>query len=503
MNAVERLLGSDALVRHAERVALVCDGESIRYGELAMRVSRVAAALRALGVHPGDRVLILLRDTPDFAATWLGIVWCGAVAIGLNIRLSEEEHRFIAADSAARLLVTEPSLRRDLGMRAIEVGELLDSPRSVDAHPAGVEAPAFWLYSSGTTGRPKGMIHTHRSILAAGQAQREVLRLTEADRVMGSSRLFFAYALENVLLGPLSIGASAILHPDWPEPESFAALAARERPSAFFSVPSFYRRLMALPAERLEPFRQLRHCVAAGERMPASILEQWRERTGKEILSIYGMSETFCVCMMTPPGSATAARAGKPLAGVEVRLLTADGAPVSGTEPGIAWVRHPALCAGYVNRPAEQREQFRDGWYCTKDMFTRDAEGHFLHQGRSDELLKVAGQWVQPGEVEEAALGDPAIAEVACVPCADEDGFERLALFVAPRAAPDQAVDAALRACESRLPRHKRPKWVRPVAELPRTATGKVQRFKLRALLEGELGAGRPGAAQSNTAKEG
>ena len=487
MNAAERLLGPDALARHARRPALICGRETISYAEFALRVARAAAALRALGVEPGDRVLFLLRDSPDFAASWLGAVWCGAVAVGVNIKLAEDEYRHVATDSRARLLVTEASLNRDIGVPSVTAVELRQSSATLAPHAATLEDPAFWLYSSGTTGSPKGIIHTHRAVLAAGQAQREVLRLSAGDRVLGTSRFFFAYALENCLLGPLSIGATAILHPDWPEPGSIAALAARERPTAFFSVPSFYRRLLMLDRDRLAPFRELRHCLAAGERMPAPILEQWHERTGQEILSIYGMSETFCVCMITPPGTASTARSGKPLAGVEVRLLAADGREVSPGEPGVAWIRHPALSTGYANRPEETREQFRDGWFCSKDMFTRDSEGFYAHQGRSDELLKVAGQWVQPSELEEAVLGDPAIAEVACVPCADHDGFERLALFVAPRSEPEEAVAAATRACELRLPRHKRPKWVRPIQELPRTATGKVQRFKLRELLEREL----------------
>jgi len=170
-----------------------------------------------------------------------------------------------------------------------------------------------------------------------------------------------------------------------------------------------------------------------------------------------------------------------------MRLLTSEGREAPAGEPGVAWIRHPALCLGYANRPEENRQYFRDGWFCSRDMFLKDAQGLYSHQGRSDELVKVAGQWVQPGELEEVVLGEPSIAEVACVPCADADGFERLALFVAPRAQAEEAVAAATRACEMNLPRHKRPKWVRPIAELPRTATGKVQRFKLREILEREL----------------
>jgi benzoate-CoA ligase len=201
------------------------------------------------------------------------------------------------------------------------------------------------------------------------------------------------------------------------------------------------------------------------------------------------MSETFCVIMMTPPGSAGALRSGKPLAGVQVRLLADDAREAANGNPGVLWVRHPALSSGYANRPEATREQFRDGWFCTRDVFVRDAQGHYSHQGRSDELLKVAGQWVQPGELEEAVLGLSSVAEAACVAVPDRDGFERLALFVAARGVDAQtALAAAAAACEEKLPRHKRPKWILPVAELPRTATGKIQRFKLRELLAQEHG---------------
>jgi benzoate-CoA ligase len=263
------------------------------------------------------------------------------------------------------------------------------------------------------------------------------------------------------------------------------ARVARERPAAFFSVPTFYRRLLALGAGRLAPFRQVRRFVAAGERLPAPLLEAWRAATGGEILSLYGMSETFCACIVTPPGTAGGLRTGKPLEGVELRLATAEGGEAAPGEPGVLWIRHPALSLGYANLPERTAAQFRDGWFCTQDFFVRDAEGFFAHQGRADELLKIAGQWVQPTELEEAVAGEPLVAEAACVAVPDEDRFERLALFITARGEAAAAVAAAGRACERKLPTHKRPKWIVPVAEIPRTPTGKVQRFKLRELFAG------------------
>ena len=328
-------------------------------------------------------------------------------------------------------------------------------------------------------------MHAHRSVLPAGQGQREIVGIGPGDRVFATSKLFFAYALENGLLGPLALGATAILHPDWADVDQVEEVVARHQPTAIFSVPSFYRRLLALPQARLAPFRAVRHYVSAGERLPVSMFDAWRGATGREILTIYGMSETFCAAFMTPRDATGGLRSGRPLAGVDVRLLAEDGRDAAAGQPGVLWVRHPALSSGYANRPEATREQFRDGWFCTKDVFVRDADGGYSHQGRSDELVKVAGQWVQPGELEEAVQGLDGVAEAACVPVPDADGFERMALFVAARGQdPQAAIAAAAAACEQKLPRHKRPKWILPVDELPRTATGKIQRYKLRELLE-------------------
>lgn len=479
MNAAGSLLGRQALARHGARTALICGEESLTYAELADRVRRAAHAYAKLGIAPGERVLLLLRDTPGYAVAWLGAVWHGVVPIGLNNKLADADLQHVVEDSAARLLVTEPALARSLGLPAIDVAELAGAGAGAEPHDALPDDAAFWLYSSGTTGRPKGIIHTHRAILVSGQAQREAFGMDAKDRVLATSKLFFAYALENGLLGPLSLGAAAILHPGWASVDSICELAARHRPTAFFSVPSFYRQLLA--GADLSPFKSVQHYAAAGERLPSSVIEAWRGVTGGEIASIYGMSETYCVSLVTRRGTSDGTHTGQPLAGVEARL---EGVP---DEPAELWLRHPALALGYANRPEQTREQFRDGWFCTRDMFLQDAAGNFVHQGRSDELIKVAGQWVRPGLVEEVALAEATVADAACVTVPDVDGFERLALFVTAKGEAQAAQAGAGAACEARLARHQRPKWIRVVNELPRTATGKVQRFRLRELLEREF----------------
>jgi acyl-coenzyme A synthetase/AMP-(fatty) acid ligase len=332
-------------------------------------------------------------------------------------------------------------------------------------------------------------VHVHRGFASLALAF-DAIGIGEGARVLSTSKFFFAYGLEHGLLAPLAVGATSIVHPDWPDVEALMELVARHAPDAIFSVPTLYRRLLAEPRSRLRPFAAVRRFVAGGERLSAQLVEHWHQAVGGELLNLYGMSETFCACMMTPPASSNGMRTGLPFPGVEVELRDASGAAASPPgEPGILWVRHPAQASAYANLPEHTRAQFRDGWFCSRDLFVRDPEGYYVHQGRADEALKVAGQWVQPGELEEVAALEAAVAEAACVPVPDADGLQRLALFVTPKADAAAAQRAALEACERLLPRYKRPKWVRAVDELPRTATGKIQRFKLREILERELSA--------------
>jgi acyl-coenzyme A synthetase/AMP-(fatty) acid ligase len=477
--------------RYPGRVALICGEEQVSRDELAARVARSAGALRSLGVQAGDRVLLVMRDTPQFAAAWLGAVHAGAIAVALNSKLSEVDYRHILADSGAKLAVVDEvfagahaALSADIRLNIPAWRERLGKAEALPSFDAAPDAPALCLYSSGTTGRPKGIVHAHRAALSMGEAFR-ALGIGEGDRVFTTSKFFFAYGLEHGLLAPLAMGVTSILSADWPDVEGVIGIVERHRPHAIFSVPTIYRRLLAEPTKRLAPFREVRHFVAGGERLSPQLVAQWRAAVGGELLNLYGMSEAFCPCMMTPPGTSDGVRTGKPFPIAEVRLLDGRGGDPGPGEPGVLWLRHPAQARGYANLPEETHSQFRDGWFCSRDLFVRDADGFYVHQGRSDELVKVAGQWVWPAELEEAALAAATVAEAVCVPVPDGEGLQRLALFVTARGEAD-AAHAAAAACE-RLPRHKRPKWIRAVTELPRTATGKVQRYKLREILEREL----------------
>jgi len=506
VNAAELLLGPEALARHGERIALVCGEEAVTYSRLANDTARAAAAYATLGVKPGEVVLLLMRDTPEFAAAWLGALHAGAVSIALNNKLSEAEYRHILRDSGARLALVEdvfvqarPDLSAELahkqqlvvagdahGTSAPSWRALVARVQPREPFAAAPDWPAFFLYSSGTTGPSKGIVHSHQAVRHVGAALR-LLGTGPGDKVFTTSRFFFAYGLEHGLLGPLSVGATSIACADWPDAHAVLGVVSEHKPKLLFSVPTVYRRLLAEPASRLAAFSALDYCVAAGERLSPQLVQQWKAATGVELLSLYGMSETFCACLVTPPGTSDGARTGAPLPEVESKLLDADEAAVKPGMPGVLWIRHPAQATEYHNLPERTRDQFKDGWFCTRDLFVQDREGHFIHQGRSDELVKIAGQWVLPSELEEAVAAAPQVLEAVCVPVPDRDGLERLAVFLIPRGDHDEAVRAAEQACERALPRHKRPKWLRALEQLPRTATGKVQRFKLRELLVQEL----------------
>ncbi|HEV3010340.1 MAG TPA: AMP-binding protein, partial [Burkholderiales bacterium] len=423
MNLAEHVLRN----RYPGRIALICGDERVSWEELATRVARAAGALRSHGVRPGEQVLFVMRDTPGFAAAWLGAVHAGAIAVALNSKLTEADYRHILADSGAQVAVVDQQFttaREAFGKICIE----LEPGRPAPPFEADPDAPALCLYSSGTTGRPKGILHAHRAALSLGEAFR-MLGVGEGDAVFTTSKFFFAYGLEHALLAPLAMGMTSILSADWPDADAVIGIVERHRPKAMLSVPTIYRRLLAEPEERLAPLREVRHFVAGGERLSPQLVQQWRSAVDGELLNLYGMSEGFCACIMTPPGTSDGLRTGKPFPIAEVRLVDGDGTEPAPGEPGVLWLRHPAQARGYANLPAETRSQFRDGWFCSRDLFLRDAQGFYIHQGRTDELVKVAGQWVWPAELEEAALAASAVAEAACVPVPDGEGLQRLALF--------------------------------------------------------------------------
>jgi benzoate-CoA ligase family protein len=504
-NAVTAFLDDTIGGGAGDRPAIVTSAGATTYRELLALTARAGAALRGLGVEPEQRVALLLPDGVEWVATFLGTLRVGAVAVPLNTRLRPADWAAMLRDSRARVLIADAALLAGLRpaltelprLRAVVAtgGDASGLPALLAAaepeclpEPVSGDDMAFWLYTSGTTGGPKAAIHLHRDLLACRHYGIDVLRASEQDRMVATSKLFFAYALGNALLIPLYLGACAYLDPAWPEPPGVLHVLRTFAPTVFFSVPTFYGRLLRanLPADA---FRSVRACVSAGERLPAELYHAWRERFGVEILDGLGATETIFMVLANRPGASRPGSAGTPVPGSEVRLLDAEGRPVADGEPGVLHVRTPSASPGYWNRLDLSRRAFVGEWFRTGDVMTRDADGFYHHAGRDDELFKVAGQWVAPGEVEAVLLAHPGVAEAGVVGAAAERGLLKPVAFVVARGEgePEALAEALAAHVDERLPSHQRPRRIRVVPELPRTVTGKLQRYVLREWAERTL----------------
>ena len=508
LNAAGALLDEAVREGHGARPALRTSTGEVSYADLLAQVQRAAAGLRARGMGRGDRVGLLLPDGLAWAATFLGAVRIGAVAMPLNTRLPGAGLVSLFADARPRVLVADPSLLAELG-DTVTAGiphvlsfDALRAPEgaSVAPEPVGPDAMAVWMYTSGTTGTPKAAIHLHRNLVAGHHYAQSIVGLRADDRVLATSRLFFAYALGNALLNPLLARATACLTAEWPTAETLGALLREHRPTLLFSVPTFYARVLAAGVTA-DAMASVRACVSAGERLPAEVYRAWLERFGLEILDGIGATETIFMVLSSRAGASRPGTTGGPVPGSEARLLDAEGRPVAAGQQGVLWVKTPSVAAGYWGRPEDTRRAFDGEWFRFGDVYYVAADGHWVHCGRQDDLFKVAGQWVIPSEVEAVALRHPGVLEAGLVGAEEGTGLIKPFLFVVPR---PEAGDAAQLTAElgerlaREVPTYARPREVRVVAELPRTTTGKLQRHLLRRLVGIERRAAAEGEASGN-----
>jgi len=505
-NAVTAFLDDRIAAGCGDRPALTTPERAYSYRDVLALACRAGNAFRALGIEPEQRVGLLVPDGPAFVATFFGALRIGAVAVPLNTRLRPEEYVAILRDSRAKALVATPELAGALGPSRAELPHLRtivpagraagsDSLENLlaraapelGAEPVSPDDMAFWLYTSGTTGFPKGAVHLHRDLLACDHYGVDVLGVTEADRVFATSKLFFAYALGNALLIPLFVGGHSFLHPEWADPGIVVDVMTRFRPTLLFSVPTFYARMLRaeLPPET---FRSLRFAVSAGERLPGEVYHAYRERFDLEILDGMGATETIFMVLSNRPGRSRPESSGTPVPGTEVRLLDAAGREVADGERGVLHVKTPSASPWYWNRVDHSRRTFAGGWFRTGDVYTRDADGFYHHRGREDDFFKVAGLWVAPAEVEAALGSHPGVADVGVVGTEESAGLVKCFAFVVPKdaATPGERLTAELHVlAERKLAPHQRPRRLFIVSELPRTATGKLQRFLLKERVPG------------------
>ncbi|HTW87986.1 MAG TPA: benzoate-CoA ligase family protein [Candidatus Binataceae bacterium] len=522
INAAEEILRPARERGFDAQPALIAGTRTILYRELAAMVNRAGNALRALGVEREHRVLLMLNDSPELIYAYLGAIRIGAVAIAFNTRSSPAELKFAIEDSGARVLLIGGEYLE--GYRAI-AGHLRDrvcvavaggshpdfanldeliaaAPDELAFEPMRPDDMAFWIYTSGTTGTPKAAVHLHRDALGAGPYLEQCLGVRAGDRLFSTSKLFFAYALGNCLFGSLRLGAVSVLYPGWPDAASVADIIGTVRPEVVFSVPTLYRNLIA-SGRACEPgFAAVRAYASAGERLPPALAESWHRTTGVRIFEGMGTSETIYMAFSNSAAAYRPGSSGRVAPGAEVKLVDEHGEPVS--EPGkigTLWIRMASASERYWNQPEITQRAFARAWFRTGDLYSFDAEGFWYHHGRADEMLKISGQWVSPAEIEECAATIPEIAEAAAVGIPNPDGLIRLALAVVVRSdeADREQVAAKLRTTLTRhLSIYKCPRDIRFVDRLPRTATGKLQRFRLCQELSGgaTAGGGRDGADQ-------
>ena len=495
----------DLISRHAARknkVAFIqgSDGPSLSYGQLEDRVKRFANALIQAGLRPEDRVMLCMHDTLNWPVAFLGCIYAGVVPIATNTLLTPKDYQYMLEDSrAVGLLVSSalwPQFEHILppSLRLCWV----DGPGPTTSHPQineqiGAHEPrplphatlsdeaCFWLYSSGSTGAPKGTVHLHSHLMQTaylyGQA---VLGIRENDVVYSAAKLFFAYGLGNALSFPLSVGATTILLPGRPVAEDVFSILVDRQPSIFYGVPTLYAALLAHPQLPAANRLNLRVCTSAGEALPAEIGNQWKAHMDCDILDGIGSTEMLHIFLSNRPGDVRYGTTGKPVPGYVLRLVDEDGREVGVGELGELQINGPSSALMYWNNRAKTKHTFAGEWTRSGDKYSVDEQGYYTYGGRSDDMLKVGGIYVSPFEVEATLMTHPAVLEAAVVAHADESDLIKPKAFVVLK--PGQSTDEeALKAhVKSRLAPYKYPRWIEFVTELPKTATGKIQRFKLR-----------------------
>jgi len=498
---------------NAAKAAYIDDRGPMTYGELDDAARRFAAGLSAIGVRPEERVLLVMLDTRDLPVAFLGCLFAGVVAVPVNTLLPAADYTYMIDHSRARVAIVSealwPTVQRaragsiikPLVVIAGRTGALPDgaldfaevmahAPCAPDACAAtGPDEIAFWLYSSGSTGRPKGAVHTHANLHWTAELYgKGVLGLAADDIVFSAAKLFFAYGLGNALTFPLSVGATTVLMAERPTPAAVFARLTQHRPTIFFGVPTLYVALLASPDLPARSAVALRLCVSAGEALPKEIGERFRAHFGCDILDGIGSTEMLHIFISNRPDDVRYGSTGRSVPGYDVELRDESGRPVADGEIGDLFIRGPSAALLYWNNREKSATTFRGEWVKSGDKYVRDAQGYYTYAGRTDDMLRVSGQYVSPIEVESALMAHPAVLECAVIGKSDHDGLTKTKAFVVVRhdgAAGPALADELRHFVKDRLAPHKYPREIEFIADLPKTATGKIQRFVLRAREEG------------------
>ena len=503
-NAAADLIERNLAAGRGAKPAFIDDRGQYSYAEIAGRVSRFANVLRRLGVHPEQRILVCLHDSIDFPTAFLGAISAGVVPVAVNTQLSCDEFAFMLADSRARaVLVSAPVLPTMAAAVALlpeprpavivsggmpEEGGLDDllaaAPVTSETAPTHPDEPCFWLYSSGSTGRPKGTVHVHSSLVQTAELYAiPVLGIAESDVTFSAAKLFFAYGLGNGLTFPMAVGATSVLMAERPTPAAVGRVLRQHRPTIFYGVPTLYNAMLANPDLPRPEELALRRCVSAGEPLPPEIGRRWSARIGVDILDGIGSTELLHIFLSNRPGDVRYGTTGRPFPGYTLEIVDEAGRPARRGEIGDLLVSGPTSAAGYWNNRERSRSTFSGAWTRTGDKYFEDEDGYYVYCGRSDDMMKVSGMYVSPAEVEAALIAHDGVLEAAVVGAADADGLIKPKAFVVAKPgtpADDEFARALERHAKTMLAPFKCPRWIAFLDELPKTATGKIQRFKLR-----------------------
>jgi benzoate-CoA ligase family protein len=505
-NFAADMLARNLAAGRADKPAFIDPRGAWTYRRLAERVDRFGNVLRALGICREERILLALLDTIDWPTAFLGAIKVGIVPIPVNTLMTEDDYRFMLADSRAKaLIVSEPLLPKFAGLIGVsrDLTHVIVSGESAHGHrrfedllgeavaesrtaATTCDDMCFWLYTSGSTGRPKGAVHVHANPrLTADLYGSGVLGLKESDVCYSVAKLFFAYGLGNALSFPMAVGATTILSPERPTPESVAAILRQHPVTVFYAVPTFYAAFLASPHAPKRADLKLRYCISAGEALPPDVGRRWKERYGVDILDGIGSTEMLHIFLSNYPGDVRYGTTGKPVPGYDIRLADDDGNVISKRgEMGELQVRGPTAAVMYWNNREKTRQTFLGEWTRSGDKYVQDEDGYYVYCGRRDDLLKVGGIYVSPFEVEGALCTHPEVLEAAVVAWPDHDNLIKPKAFVVLKAAEkacDQLASALQEHVRNVLAPYKYPRWIEFRSELPKTATGKIQRFKLRA----------------------
>ncbi|WP_428665526.1 benzoate-CoA ligase family protein [Reyranella sp.] len=484
------------LTERGAKAAIRTAHETVTYGELAERVNRAGNVLLARGLKPGDRLLMVVKDCPAFFYLFWGAIKAGIVPVPPNTLLRAADYAYMFEDSGCGIVVystefaaeIEPALEQ-APVAALTVDAFLaEMEKASPALEARLAAPTddcFWLYSSGSTGRPKGAVHAHRDMVVTSELYGvRVLGVGENDVSYSAAKLFFAYGLGNAMTFPLWTGSTTVLDDRRPTPDTTFENIERYQPTLYFGVPTLYAALLVALDAKPRRLDSIRACVSAGEPLPADIFRRWKEKTGTVILDGIGSTECLHIFIGNRLDDYRPGTSGKPVPGYEARVLDNDGQPVGKGESGALWIRAESAAKYYWNKPEKTAETMVDGWLNTGDTYREDPDGYLVYEGRNDDMLKVGGIWCSPIEIESCLITHPAVLEAAVVGQADADELIKPRAIVVLKQAGDAAAgltDELVALCKTSLAPYKYPRWIEFVPELPKTATGKIQRFKLRA----------------------